>query len=155
MIIVLADQVTKLLVEKHFQVGQVKEIVPGLFNLILTYNPGIAFGMLAKLDPGVRMLAMGGTTIVALIVIIYLLVKEYRNDSVGQVALIMVLAGAAGNIIDRVRIGMVIDFLDFYYQKYHWPAFNVADSTICIAVLLLLFRQARPIKEGVSGHFRL
>jgi signal peptidase II len=134
------DQVSKALILDSFESGEIKEIIPGLFNLTLHYNPGVAFGMFADLEDGARILVLTFTTVLALALVFYFLVTEYRYDRSGQFALALVLGGAVGNIIDRVRLGKVVDFLDFYLGTAHWPAFNVADSAICVGVSILLFK---------------
>lgn len=134
------DQLTKFAILNSFEYGDQKEIIPGVFNLILTFNKGAAFGLLSGVGDGFRELILGITTLAALFVVFYFLIFEYNQDRVGQLALSMIVGGALGNVIDRMRLGMVVDFLDFYYKDYHWPAFNVADSSICIGVFLLILR---------------
>ncbi len=141
LLVVVLDQLSKLMVEKMFTLGEQLPVVDGFFDLTLTYNKGVAFGMFASLEQVPRVIALAGAIGLALLVVAYLLVKEYRRDPIGQVFLAMIVGGAIGNIIDRVRVGAVVDFLDLYYGSYHWPAFNIADSAICVGVLLLLFRK--------------
>lgn len=141
--VIALDQVTKILILRNIEQGHSIEIIPGLFNLVLAYNLGAAFGMLADLQDGVRQLVLAGTTFLALMVVFYFLLFEYAGSRVGRIALAMIFGGALGNIIDRIRLGMVVDFLDLYVGERHWPAFNVADSSICIAVFLLLFQRPR------------
>lgn len=142
LLVVVLDQISKLMVEKMFSLGEQLPVVDGFFDLTLTYNKGVAFGMFASLDQVPRVIALAGAISLALLVVAYLLLKEYRRDPIGQVFLAMIVGGAIGNIIDRVRVGAVVDFLDFYYGSFHWPAFNIADSAICAGVFLLLFRKA-------------
>jgi len=138
--IVGLDQLTKAMVLDSFTPGEIREVVPGFFNLTLHFNPGVAFGMFADLEDSLRVLVLTVTTVLALALVFYFLVTEYRYDRGGQFALALVLGGAMGNIIDRIRIGEVVDFLDFYIGTVHWPAFNVADSAICVGVTILIFR---------------
>jgi len=140
LLVVVLDQLTKFWILERFSPGDVQEIIPGVFNLILTFNPGVAFGFLANLSDQVRNIVLGITTFIALSVVGLLLFRDYRSDPIGQAALAMILGGAVGNIIDRLRIGKVVDFLDFYYKEYHWPAFNVADSSICVGVTILVLK---------------
>jgi len=140
-VVVVADQVTKALVTSALEPGDVVPIVPGFFNLTLTFNRGVAFGMFAHFSDGPRYAVLILTALIALSAVVFFFVRDYAHDLLAQCALVMIMAGAAGNIIDRIRLGMVVDFLDAYYQQYHWPAFNVADSAICIGVFILIFRR--------------
>ncbi|MCB0333470.1 MAG: signal peptidase II [Bdellovibrionales bacterium] len=140
-LVAFLDQWTKYLIVTSLTLGEQIEIIPGFFNLTLAYNPGAAFGMMADLPDGTRQLVLAGVTLLALCVVFYFLAKDYYHDVVAQSALGLILGGALGNIIDRVRIGVVVDFLDVYLKNYHWPSFNVADSAICIGVGILVFRK--------------
>jgi len=139
LVVFLLDQWSKGLIVSQLTPLQIVPVFAPIFNLTLTLNPGVAFGFLATLPDGQREIALALTTIVALGVVLYLLIKDYRNDLVAQVALAMIVGGALGNITDRFRIGFVVDFLDFHWGDYHWPAFNLADSAICVGVTFLLF----------------
>lgn len=140
-VVAALDQAAKALALFLLEKGQEVAVIPGFFNLTLHFNPGAAFGLLANVADGQRQLVLAATTLVALACVIYLLIKDYLGDSYGQAALAMIMGGAVGNIIDRLRLGEVVDFLDFYIAQYHWPAFNLADSSICIGVAVLLFRR--------------
>jgi len=133
-VIVTLDQITKALIVNTFSRGQSKEIIPGLFDLCHTRNTGAVFGMF----PG-RSWLFAALTLAA-IAILVLLVRSLE-DSASRwqyVAYGLIIGGAIGNLIDRVRVGSVTDFLDFYIGRYHWPAFNVADSAVCVGVAFLL-----------------
>ena len=110
------------------------------FNLYLTFNPGVSFSLLsAQSVTGVwALIALTG---VISAFIIYFIQKE--KESLTRIGLALVLGGAIGNLIDRLRFGSVVDFLDFYLGSYHWPAFNIADSAICIGAILTLFQYIR------------
>ena len=138
--VVVVDQWTKALVQEHISFGEIVPVIPGLFNLTLTFNRGVAFGVFSGLDDHMRLPLLAFTTGLAFIAVTYFLMKDYRRDPYGQAALGLVLGGAIGNVIDRVRFDAVVDFLDFYIGHSHWPAFNVADSAICVGVTLLLIR---------------
>jgi signal peptidase II len=136
----LLDQASKILVLNIFQPGEVRPVIDGIFNLTLTFNRGAAFGLWSWLTPGFRELVLGITVLIAMGVVVYFLTRPYYQNALSQVALAGILGGALGNIIDRIRLGAVVDFLDVYYESYHWPAFNIADSAICIGVgILILF----------------
>ena len=136
--VVALDQVTKQLALTSFQPGEIRQVVDGIFNLTLSFNRGAAFGLWSGLESGWRELVLASTIILALGVVGFLLTRPYYGSRVAQGALAAILGGAIGNVIDRVAYGADIDFLDFYLGSYHWPAFNIADSAICIGVGLLL-----------------
>ncbi len=140
------DQVTKYFILSHFRPGESLEVIPGVFNLVLAFNPGAAFGFLADLEDGTRQVVLGISTLIALGTVLYFLLVEYFSDPVAKFGLGLVLGGAIGNVIDRIRIGHVVDFLDFYFKSYHWPAFNIADSAIFVGVAILVFRTSQ--KKG-------
>ena len=139
-VIFIADQVTKILAVRHLVEGVPIDVAPGFFNLTLVYNPGAAFGLFSNLPDTVRRTLLSGFSFVALIVLIHFLLKEAREDKSSQVLVGCILGGAIGNIVDRIRLDRVVDFLDFYWQDYHWPAFNIADSAISVGVFLLIIR---------------
>ena len=144
---IASDQVSKSLVRANFYEGEVRPVIDGFFNLTLTFNRGAAFGLWSNLPNGWREVVLGVTICIALLVVSFFLTRSYYQNSASQVALAGILGGAIGNVIDRLRFGGVVDFLDVYHQTYHWPAFNVADSAICVGVgLLILFphKEHRP-----------
>jgi len=143
-IIVVCDQLTKLMVVATFYHGETRQVIPGFFDVVLVFNKGAAFGMLGGLSEDLRRITLAATTVLAVGTIIYLLFSEYINYPRARVALGLIIGGAIGNIIDRIRFGQVVDFLDFYVRDVHWPAFNVADSAICIGVGLLLITSPKP-----------
>ena len=137
------DQVTKILVASKIDIYSSVPVVPGFFNIVHTRNRGMAFGLFNSPDPGAAFYFLTGASIFAVILIIFWFfkLKEYEKPLIPGLALI--LSGALGNLIDRLRIGEVIDFLDIQIGSYHWPAFNVADSCISVGtiwvVICLLF----------------
>lgn len=116
------------------------EVVPGFFSITFVLNKGAAWGMFADWPDLPRRMALLCVSVVAVAVLARFMFKEAKDDLPSKVALSCILAGALGNIIDRVRFDSVVDFLDFYLGEYHWPAFNVADSAITIGVVVLLYR---------------
>jgi signal peptidase II len=144
---IVADQISKKLILDSFQPGEIRPVIDGLFNLTLTFNKGAAFGLWSGLSSGVREAVLGLTILLALGVVAFLLTRSYYQSFVAQAALSGILGGAVGNIIDRFRFGAVVDFLDWYIGTAHWPAFNIADSAICVGVALLLFAPKVP-EEG-------
>ena len=136
--VVVLDQASKDLVLQNISPGEMVAVVPGIFNLTLNFNPGVAFGLFASMPEAQRQIAIGFTTVLALSVVAYLFMRDFRHDLKAQVALSLVVGGAIGNLIDRLQHGHVVDFLDFYWRSYHWPAFNLADSSICVGVTFLV-----------------
>ncbi len=148
-IFVLFDFLTKLLIlaQTPFPIsywGYYKEIYPtyypiskplSFFNIILVWNNGVSFSMFANNSLIGRFLLIAFS--LAITTYITLLLKKEQNK-LNRFALILIISGAIGNIFDRLRYGAVIDFLDFYIGKYHWPAFNLADIYICIGVGLII-----------------
>ena len=134
--ILALDQATKLYVDANFRLHESMPVIHGLFNLTYVRNKGAAFGIFA--DSAVRIPFFITVSIVAMLGILWY-IRRIRNDQkLAVFSLSLVFAGAFGNLIDRIRLGEVIDFLDVFWQRYHWPAFNVADSAICVGVTLLL-----------------
>ena len=139
-LVAFLDQLTKHWVISSIKLGYQIPVIENFFNLTLTHNKGVAFGIFANFPDVVRTALLGVITLAAIGVLIMLLIKQYAHDTIAQFAISIILGGAIGNIIDRVRFGYVIDFLDFYLRNYHWPAFNLADSAICVGVITLIFR---------------
>ncbi|MDX1669294.1 MAG: signal peptidase II [Limnobacter sp.] len=123
------DQLTKWWVVQQLDLGAVVQITP-FFNLVHVLNPGAAFSFLAS-ESGWQKYFLSGVAVVASIVILFMM-RSSRGQKFTLFCLSCILAGAIGNLIDRNIYGAVVDFLDFYYEHYHWPAFNVAD--VCISV---------------------
>lgn len=149
------DQWTKALVIATFYLGESVPVVLGYFHLTYIRNPGAAFGMLAGAHPAFRVPFFIAVPIIALGVIGYVFKKIPSHHLSMAWALSLVIGGAVGNLIDRIRFGYVIDFLDFFWRQYHFPAFNVADSAICVGVGLLMLdvilqeRRAKNVSTAV------
>ena len=144
-VFVLIDQLTKNLVERTFDYGDVKAVT-GFFNLVLTYNKGAAFSFLASASGWqAHFLTMVG--IGASVFILYLL-GRHGNQRLFSLALALILGGAIGNVIDRIAYGHVIDFLDFHAGGWHWPAFNVADSAIVGGAMLLVLDELLRVRRA-------
>ena len=137
-LVVLLDQASKLWIVGHFSLYESLPVIPGLFNLTYLTNTGAAFGMLAGEQGVWRQVFFVGVAVVALAAIGFLY-RKLRAASVWYaVALGLIAGGAVGNLIDRLRLGSVIDFLDVYVGVHHWPAFNLADSAITVGVAIFL-----------------
>jgi signal peptidase II len=142
--IAIVDQLTKWVITGRFRYGESVEVT-GFFNLVLVYNKGAAFSFLADAQ-GWQTPLLVTFAVVAAVVIGVLIVKQpEKRMFCGGLALI--LGGAVGNVADRMRLGHVVDFLDFHAMGWHWPAFNVADSAIVVGALLLIL-------EGFIHHER-
>lgn len=135
--LVAADQATKALVQRSMTLHDSIPIGPSV-NLTYTRNPGAAFSLLADADPTFRGWFFLVVSAVALTLVTLFLRRVERGDWWTLSALSLILGGAIGNLIDRVRLGEVIDFIDLYVGRYHWPVFNLADSGITIGMLILL-----------------
>lgn len=133
--IIAIDQVTKLLVNRHIPLHDTISVIPGFFNLTHVRNTGAAFGLLAGMPLVWRVLFFTIITLVALTVIGIMIRKA--KDRLEIVSLSLIAAGAVGNLIDRLRLGEVVDFIQLYYGSFVWPSFNVADSSITIGVVIL------------------
>jgi signal peptidase II len=146
------DQATKL-VALVWLAPVAPVTVTGFLNLVLVWNPGVSFGMLQRLGDTGPWLLVAFATAVCLGLLVWLF-REGRPLTRSAIGL--VLGGAAGNIIDRVRFGAVLDFLDFHAFGYHWPAFNVADSAIVVGAGLVLLEGLRPGRtaQDMRGQIR-
>ena len=141
-VVVALDLYTKHLVQQAFEYGE-HLTVNAYFDLVRYHNEGAAFSFLANAG-GWQKWFFTGISIIAAVVIIYLMIKN-SAQKLFCMGLALVLGGALGNLYDRVTLGYVVDFLFFHYQQLGWPAFNVADSAICVGVgLLLLDSVKRP-----------
>jgi len=141
--VLIVDQFTKFIITHALALHEVVPVTP-FFNLVLVYNPGAAFSFLAD-AAGWQKGVFITIALVASVWIVYLL-RKHAQQTLFCWALSLVLAGALGNVIDRVQFGAVIDFLDFHAFGWHWPAFNVADAAITCGAALLIFDGFRPRK---------
>ena len=143
-LVIFIDQVTKYLAVANIELHGAFQMIPGFFSIVNARNRGMAFGLFNSPDTGLAFYFLTGASIFAVLLIIFWFfrIKDYEKILIPGLALI--LGGALGNLIDRLRIGEVIDFIDVQIGTYHWPAFNIADSsisvgTIWVAVCLLFF----------------
>jgi signal peptidase II len=146
--VILADQVTKFLVQQHFALNE-SIAVTTFFNLVFVFNRGAAFSLLATASGWQRELFIG-IALVASAWVVYLL-RRHSAQKLFALALALILGGALGNVIDRLLYGAVVDFLDFHAYGYHWPAFNVADSAITCGAVLLVWDSLRPRKPAATA----
>ncbi|MFQ5960883.1 MAG: signal peptidase II [Candidatus Methylomirabilales bacterium] len=139
LIITVLDQLSKFAVQEKLDLGQVIPIIPSFFNLTYVLNPGAAFGFLSGASAAFRNPFFITISVIAVLFILYYRSHHRGMSLLPSLGLAFILGGALGNLIDRLRIGMVVDFLDFFYGSYHWPAFNIADSAITVGVTLMVF----------------
>jgi len=135
-LVVVLDQISKWVVLNQIEVGQTIYVAP-FWNWVLTYNPGAAFSFLSD-QPGWQRWLF---TLLALAVSgwIALELRRHPEQKLLSLALTLIMGGALGNVIDRVRFGAVVDFIQWHAAGYYWPAFNVADSAITVGAILLVF----------------
>ena len=136
--VVLLDQLTKRLVTASMTLHSSIEVIPNLFHLTLVTNRGALFGLLHDLPDPYRSSLFTLVPLLAIGLILYFQLRTSLQDILAHSGLALILGGAIGNLVDRVRLGHVIDFLDVFIGDHHWPAFNAADSSICIGVSLLI-----------------
>ena len=131
--LVILDQITKALVINFFDLYESVPLFP-IVNLTFVVNYGFAFGLLN--NPSLNQIVVSIVILLIISYFLYLLIKT--QDKVFQFTLTLILSGALGNFLDRIFRGFVIDFIDIYIGKYHWPAFNIADSCITIGFVVLM-----------------
>lgn len=135
---IVLDQLTKLWILRSFELYESREIIPGLFNLVYVTNTGAAFSMLADVDSPWRHYFFLVVGLLACAGLTFYYHRFGGRRRIYAIALGLIAGGALGNLIDRLRFGAVVDFLDFHLAGHHWPAFNVADSAICVGAVLFL-----------------
>ena len=132
----LLDQLSKLYIDKHFAVSESRRVISNFFHITYVRNPGAAFGMLA--DSPYRLPFFMGIALIAAVGILWYLRRVPADSRWQHLSLGLIFSGALGNLIDRIRHGEVIDFIDVHWYNYHWPAFNIADSAITVGVGIML-----------------
>ena len=131
------DQITKGWIATRFPLYETQTLIGGFFNLVHVRNRGMAFGMMNRPGAHWGFIMLLGATLVAVALLLFWFYRLKPEDKGMAFPLSLILGGATGNLLDRVRLGEVIDFLDFHVGPYHWPAFNVADSAITVGTLWL------------------
>lgn len=143
--ILLADQFTKVLILGHYRLGDSTRVLD-FFNLVRAHNTGAAFSFLAQ-AAGWQRWFFTAVGIAAAVFIVWLL-RSHGGQKLFSFALACILGGAIGNVVDRVLYGYVVDFLDFHWAGWHFPAFNVADSAITIGAICLVLDELRRVRRG-------
>lgn len=141
------DQVTKMYVHTQFQLGESVDVIRNFFNFTYVRNTGAAFGILQTAEEAVRKVIFLSLPPIAVAVMVSLIRSLPNSDTLQISALAAIIGGAIGNYIDRIRFGYVIDFLDFHYKSFSYPAFNVADSAIVIGISIMIWIM---IKEEIE-----
>jgi len=149
-IILLLDQLSKWSALSNLQLGIPEAVLP-FMNWLLLLNPGAAFSFLAQGSGWQRWFF----TIVGLVACVYIvwLLRKSQSDKLLCVALSLILGGALGNVLDRIMYGAVVDFIDLHYANWHWPAFNIADSAICIGAALIIWGEiSKSFGKSAQSH---
>jgi signal peptidase II len=149
-LVLLLDQLTKAWIVATMRIHEAYPVVEGFFNIVHVRNPGAAFGFLAGAPPVFRSIFFIAVTAAAIFLILQYLRKARVEELSLILSLALIVAGAVGNLIDRIRFGEVVDFLDVYVGSFHWPAFNVADSAITTGAILLAMILLRRRKVGMD-----
>ena len=144
LILLIADQFTKILILGNYRLGD-STVVTSFFNIVRAHNTGAAFSFLADAS-GWQRWFFTGIGVVAVAVIVWML-KAHPGQKLFSFALACILGGAVGNVIDRVRYGYVVDFLDFYWGTWHFPAFNIADSAITVGAVCLILDELLRVRK--------
>ncbi len=148
LVVIAFDQLTKQLVVAGLGLHDSVPVINGFLNLVHVRNPGAAFGFLAKMPDYFRSVFFISVTLGAIAMIIFYVRMNKITEMPLLLPLSLIFAGAIGNLIDRLRFGEVVDFIDVYVSTHHWPAFNVADSAISVGAVLLLISLLRQKKPG-------
>lgn len=146
---IIIDQITKIVIDRSMQLYDSIPVVENFFHLTYVRNKGAAFSFLS--NASWRLPFFISVSIIAAGVILIAFRKLRDDQKLAHISLAMIFSGAVGNLIDRVRLGEVIDFLDAHWYRHHWPAFNVADSLICVGVFLLaidMVLEEKRLKKG-------
>ena len=146
-LIVVADQVTKVLIRREFGLYDSATVIPNLFSLTRIHNTGAAFGLLDSVDLPFKTGLLAVVSVAALVGLVMFAVSLPEIHRLARVGVALVVGGAAGNLIDRVWLGYVVDFVDVYWGTWHFWAFNVADSAISVGMALIILDQI-----GVGRH---
>ena len=146
-LVATTDQLTKALAQAYIPQNQSIPVIPGFFDLVHIYNRGAAFGFLNRPDIEWQFWLFLGATVFALWAI-FSITRNARHDPLLFSGLGLIFGGAIGNLVDRLRHRAVLDFLDFYIGNWHWPAFNVADASICVGALLTCIALYRTPREN-------
>jgi len=153
--IIVLDAWTKWLVAAHIDLHDAVPVIPDVFQIVHVRNTGAAFGIGANAQSQIVPVLLNLGAIAVFFVVVAYAFRSAVSDRLLQTGLHLILGGAIGNLVDRFRLGYVVDFLDFFYRSHHWPAFNVADSAICIGIGLLFLDMRRKPEPATAGESAL
>ena len=137
--VLVVDQSTKIIISQTVSPYTHISVIPGFFNLTHIHNRGAIFGFFSRSGGPFISILLTVASLAALSFVIYYFLKTPATEKMMKISLSLILGGALGNLVDRVFKGYVVDFADFYIRQWHWPAFNVADASITIGALCLIF----------------
>ena len=141
------DLITKAYIAKSMRLGQSIPVIKNFFHITLVHNKGVAFGMGNQLSKYFFIVA----SVIAIFVLIYVFCRLKPHENLSKLGTMLILSGAIGNLVDRIRLGYVIDFLHFFIDKHHWPSFNVADSAISVGAALFVLEILRANKREAAA----
>ena len=150
LVVLPLDQWTKHLIMQNFELHQSRTLIQHYLNLVYVQNSGAAFGIFA--DSSIRVPFLSMIAVLAVGIILWILPRLSYAQRWQKIGLALVVPGAIGNLIDRLRFGSVVDFIDVHWYQYHWPAFNVADSAITLGVACMLLDLFRGGKDAELRH---
>ncbi len=152
-VVVTLDQITKIYIDKNFRVDELLTVIPNFFDIHYIMNTGAAFGIMSHLSSSSKIPFLIGVSAVAMLLILYLFAMAKKDKTLYIVSLSLVFSGAIGNLIDRILLGGVRDFISMHIYRLHWPVFNIADSAISIGIGLLAYELliAEPKREKLAA----
>lgn len=143
--VVALDQITKWVIMNTIALHDMVQVIPNFFNLVHIQNPGSAFGLFANQNSIFRNIFLMTAAIIAICLVLYMYKRTSQEYPLLSIGFALIFGGAVGNMMDRLRLGSVIDFIDLYIANFHWPAFNIADSAISIGMVIfgyhIIFRK--------------
>ena len=131
------DQGSKLLATSYIGPYRSIQVIPGFFNLVLVHNRGMAFGLMNRPGHHLPFILLTAISLVVMGILVLWYLKTPQKSTLHGLGSSLIIGGTAGNVMDRIRLGKVVDFLDFYIGRFHWPAFNIADASITLGTFLL------------------
>jgi signal peptidase II len=149
--VIALDQATKAFLRRRMRLFQFHEIIPGLVSIVHGRNPGMAFGVFSGGGLPAQRIVLAVLSAAVLVLVVVYWHRLAQAPPLLRIALSLIAGGAVGNLIDRVRLGYVTDFIHVYWRSHTWPDFNVADSAITVGILLLLLDAVRPRRDAPAA----
>ncbi len=138
-LVIVLDQASKYLILEHLKLHEAFSLIPGFLDISHVENPGVAFGLFSQNKSNIQQLVLMCASLVAVCVLFYFYNQTSSRYRTMLTGFALILGGAVGNFIDRVRFGQVVDFIDIYVGDLHWPMFNIADSAISIGIVIFIY----------------